>query len=139
MLEYMWIVWLVAAAAFLGLEAVTCGLICIWLVPGAVITSIVSILVKNIPIQILIFVLLSAAFIFFCRKYFNKTRAEKLDDTDQKLIGKTATAKTCISDSEGKVLLGDVYWRAVSESEIAEGETVVITAVNGNILTVDKK
>lgn len=139
MLETMWIIWLIAAAVFLGVEAMTAGLISIWLVPGAVVTSILSIFVKNIGIQVLVFMALSAALIFLCRKYFNKTSAEKLDDTDKKPVGKTATAQTAINDLDGKVLLGDVYWRAVSDSEIPEGEAVVITAVNGNILTVTKK
>jgi membrane protein implicated in regulation of membrane protease activity len=108
-------------------------------VPGAVITSILSVWVQNITVQIIVFILISAAFIFLCRKYFNKTRAEKLDDTANKLIGKKATVQTAAENGETKVLVGDVYWRAVSDSDIEEGETVIITAVNGNVLTVDKK
>ena len=138
-LENLWVMWLVAAAGFLVLEALTAGLVCIWFVPGAVITSILSVWVQNIAIQIIVFILLSAAFMFFCRKYFNKSRAEKLDDTANKLIGKTATVQSAIQNGEAKVLVGDVYWRAVSDSDIEEGESVVITAVNGNVLTVDKK
>lgn len=138
-IEYMWLFWLIAAAAFLGLEAVTAGLVCIWFVPGAVITSILSVWVHSIAVQIIVFIVLSAVFLFLCRKYFNKSRKEKLDDTANTLIGKTATAQNDISDLEGKVLVGDVYWRAISEDEIKSGDMVVITAVNGNILTVDKK
>ncbi len=138
-IEYMWLFWLIAAAAFLGLEAVTAGLVCIWFVPGAVIASILSVWVHSIAVQIIVFIVLSAVFLFLCRKYFNKSRKEKLDDTANTLIGKTATAQNDISDLEGKVLVGDVYWRAISEDEIKSGDMVVITAVNGNILTVDKK
>ncbi len=139
LLENMWITWLIAAAGFLVLEALTAGLVCIWFVPGAVITSILSVWVDSIAVQIVVFILLSAAFMFFCRKYFNKSRAEKLDDTANKLIGKTATVQTSSQNGEAKVLVGDVYWRAVTDCDITEGESVIITAVNGNVLTVDKK
>ncbi len=139
LIENMWLLWLIAAAAFLGLEAITAGLVCIWFVPGAVLTAILSVWVDSIAVQIIVFILLSAVCLFLCRKYFNKSSKEKLDDTANKLIGKTATAQNDISDIEGKVLVGDVYWRAVSDSDIKSGDMVVITAVNGNVLTVDKK
>lgn len=139
LLSNMWALWLIAAAAFVALEAVSGALISIWFVPGAVITSVMSIWVKNFTVQIIVFVLLSAAFLFFCKKYFKRNSPDALDDTSERYVGKTAVAKTDISETEGKVLLGDVYWRAVSKEEIKEGESVLITAVNGNIFTVDKK
>ena len=139
LLNNIWVGWLIIALAFLVLEAVTSSLVSIWFVPGAVITSIMSIWVKNIPAQIIVFVVLSALFLCLCRKYFAKTKSETLDDTNDRLIGKTAKAETDIKGSEGKVLIGDVYWRAVSDSDINEGETVIITSVSGNLITVEKK
>lgn len=139
LLSNIWAMWLIAAAVFVALEAVSGALVSIWFVPGAVITSIMSIWVKNFTVQIVVFVLLSAAFLFFCKKYFSMNKPDALDDTSEKYIGKIAVAKTDISETEGKVLLGDVYWRAVSKEKIKEGETVLITSVNGNIFTVDKK
>lgn len=138
-IENMWVLWLACAAGFLILEAMSSALLFIWFVPGAVITSIMSVWIKSPVAQLIIFILLSAVFVFFCRRFFRKSHSESLDDTDQKLIGKTAVVKEDISQNEGKVLLGDVYWRAVSNTEIHQGESVVITNVNGNVLTVDKK
>ena len=135
----MWAMWLFIAAAFLVLEAATSALVSIWFVAGAVLVSILSLWVKNIPAQIIIFIVASALFMFLCRRFFNKSRAEKLDDTSAKLIGKTATVQTNITANEGKVLIGDVYWRAVADTEILEGESVIITKVDGNLLTVEKK
>ena len=38
---------------------------------------------------------------------------------------------------EARVLVGGVYWRAISDAPLKEGELVKVTAVNGNVLTVD--
>lgn len=143
MLEFlgsnMWAVWLVVALAALLLESGTAALICIWFVPAAIVVSVLSIWVDSIAVQIILFLVLSGVCLFFCKKFFAKSRKESLDDTSDKLIGKTAKAQTVISDDEGKVLIGDVYWRATADDVIEEGETVVIKEVNGNVLTVCKK
>ncbi|MBO5200976.1 MAG: NfeD family protein [Clostridia bacterium] len=138
-LNNMWLAWLIAAGIFVLLEAVTVSLVSIWFVPGAVLTSIISIWVEDIAVQVVLFILLSAIFLVLCRKFFKKSRPDALDDTTSKLIGKTATAQTDISDTEGQVLLGDVHWRAVSDAPIEAGASVIVTEVNGNLLTVDKK
>lgn len=137
--ENMWIAWMIGAGAFLVIEALTAGLVSIWFVPGAIICAILSIWVKNFYIQLIVFLIISAIVMIICKKYFKKNKKEKLAETNELLIGKNGVAKTDISDTEGKVLVGDVYWRAVSETEISEGETVTVSAVNGNILTVNKK
>ncbi len=143
MLEFlssnMWAIWLVVALAFLLLESGTAALICIWFVPAAIIVSVLSVWIDSLVAQIAIFIVLSGVCLFLCKKLFAKSRKESLDDTSDKLIGKTAKAQTVISDEEGKVLIGDVYWRATADGTIEEGETVVITEVNGNVLTVCKK
>lgn len=143
MLEFLssniWAVWLVVALAFLLLESGTAALVCIWFVPAAIVVSVLSIWVDSIGLQIAIFLVLSGVCLFLCKKLFSKSRKETLDDTNDKLIGKTAKAQTVISGDEGKVLIGDVYWRATADEVIEEGETVVIKEANGNVLTVCKK
>ena len=134
-----WIMWMIAAGGFLVIEALTVGLVSIWFVPGAIIAAILSVWVKNFYIQLAVFLVVSGITMFLSKKFFKKTKSEKLAESNDLLIGKTALAKTDISSTDGKVIVGDVYWRAVSESQINEGEYVTVTAVKGNILTVTKK
>ena len=134
-----WIMWLIAAGGFLVIEALTVGLVSIWFVPGAIIAAILSVWVKNFYIQLAVFLVVSGITMFLSKKFFKKTKSEKLAESNDLLIGKTALAKTDISSTDGKVIVGDVYWRAVSESQINEGEYVTVTAVKGNTLTVTKK
>ncbi len=135
----LWIMWMIAAGGFLVIEALTVGLVSIWFVPGAIIAAILSVWVKNFYIQLAVFLVISGITMFLSKKFFKKTKSEKLAESNDLLIGKTALAKTDISATDGKVIVGGVYWRAVSENQINEGEYVTVTAVNGNTLTVTKK
>lgn len=137
--QNLWIVWMVVAGVLLVIEAATVGLVSIWFVPAAVIAAILSIWVDSFFIQLGVFIVLSGVTLFLGKKYFKKNKSEKLDEANELLVGKNAVAKTDIIQSEGKVLVGDVYWRAVSDDEISEGDKVKITAVEGNILTVIKR
>ena len=135
----IWIMWMIAAGGFLVIEALTVGLVSIWFVPGAIIAAILSVWVKNFYVQLAVFLIVSGITMFLSKKFFKKTKSEKLAESNDLLIGKTALAKADISETSGTVIVGDVYWRAVSEEKISEGEYVTVTAVKGNTLTVIKK
>lgn len=137
--QHLWVVWMIAAGGFLVIEAMTAGLISIWFVPGAIIAAILSVWVKNFYIQLAVFLLVSAITVFLSKKFFKKSKSEKLGETNDLLVGKHALAKTDISQTDGKVLVGDVYWRAVCDEDIKQGEYVTVTAVNGNTLKVIKR
>ena len=131
--------WMIAAGGFLVIEALTVGLVSIWFVPGAIIAAILSVWVKNFYVQLAVFLVISGITMFLSKKFFKKTKSEKLAESNDLLIGKTALAKADISETSGTVIVGDIYWRAVSEEKISEGEYVTVTAVKGNTLTVIKK
>lgn len=135
----LWVVWLTVAVVFVILELLTTALVSIWFVPGAVVTALLSMLVKNLTVQVLVFLAISGIVIFLSKKVFRRTRAEQLTNPNELLIGKTAIVKEGTAATEAKVLVGDVYWRAVSAQPLTEGELVTVIAVNGNTLTVEKQ
>ena len=61
--------------------------------------------------------------------------------SDYSLLGKTATVSETVTPYEGKVLVGDVFWRAVSEdgTELPKGTVVSITGQDGTTLKVKAK
>ena len=120
----IWIMWMIAAGGFLVIEALTVGLVSIWFVPGAIIAAILSVWVKNFYVQLAVFLVISGITMFLSKKFFKNTKSEKLAESNE---------------TSGTVIVGDVYWRAVSEEKISEGEYVTVTAVKGNTLTVIKK
>lgn len=137
-----WIMWLAVGVLFLIVELLTTALVSIWFVPSAIITCLLSFVVDSRLIQIAIFVVLSAVFMVVCRKIYNKHIKKPVDDVDQneKLLGKSATVTEDTNGITGRILVGDVYWRAVSENGdiIQKGETVKIKGVNGTTLVINK-
>ena len=145
-MEYLianpWIMWLAVGIFFLIVELLTTALVSIWFVPSAIITCLLSFAVNNLLLQTAIFVVLSAVFMVVCRKIYNKHLKKPVDEIDQneKLLGKTATVTEDTNAIAGRILVGDVYWRAVSESNeiIPKGETVKIKDVKGTTLVINK-
>ena len=145
-MEYLisnpWVLWLVVGILFLIVELMTTALVSIWFVPAAIITCLLSFAVKGFLWQTAIFVVLSAVFMVICRKIYNKHIKKPVDDVDQneKLIGKTATVSEDTNGITGRILVGDIYWKAVSENgeRIPKGETVIIKGVNGTTLAINK-
>lgn len=145
-MEYLlnnpWIAWLVVAVFFLVVEMLTTTLVSIWFVPAAIITCLLTFVIDSIAVQIAIFVVLSAIFMVVARKIYKKYIKKPVDDVDQneKLLGKVATVTEDTNAITGRILVGDVYWRAVSENgeTIPKGETVVIKGVNGTTLVISK-
>lgn len=145
-MEYLisnpWVLWLVVGILFLIVELMTTALVSIWFVPAAIITCLLSFVVDGFLWQTAIFVVLSAVFMVVCRKIYNKHIKKPVDDVDQneKLIGKPATVAEDTNGFTGRILVGDIYWKAVSENgeAIPKGETVIIKGINGTTLVINK-
>ncbi len=137
------LIWLILAVVFLVVELSTAALVSVWLIPSALITALVALVWDSIAAQIIIFVVLSVVSLVIFNKFY-RAKLKKKDaslDADSRLIGRGATATEQISADGGKVLVGDVYWRAVSEEDavIESGEKVTVKSVNGTTLVVSKK
>lgn len=137
--NHMWCVWLVVAVALVILELLTTALVSIWFVPGAIASALVSMFLKNITVQVIVFLVVSGAVIVFSKKVFKHTRTDQLVSPNDQLIGKIGVVKDTSSPTEYKVLVGDVYWRAVAYTSLCEGDMVKVMAVNGTTLTVEKQ
>lgn len=134
----MSVFWFVLALALLVLELVTTALVSIWFVPSALVTGVVSLFWDNIPAQILIFAALSGVSLWLSLRFYKKRRGRQSDEVsaDERLIGRTGAVTETTSPLGGKVLVGDVYWRAESEEEIPVGIPVTVAEVRGTTLFV---
>lgn len=145
-MEYLlsnpWVAWLCVAVLFLVVELLTTTLVSIWFVPAAIIVCLLTFVIDSLVWQIAIFVVLSAVFMVLARKIYKKHIKKPVDDVSQneKLLGKAALVTEDTNAISGRILVGDVYWRAVSENgeTIPQGETVVIKGVNGTTLVINK-
>lgn len=64
LMENMWITWLIVGGIFLLIELCTTALISIWFVAGALVSSGVACFSDNLPIQIVIFFVVSGVLLF---------------------------------------------------------------------------
>ena len=127
------LLWFLIGVAFLVLELVVPGFILIFFTVGSWIAAIVALFIDiELSGQILIFIISSLVSLFTLRKYslktFKGTTRDNIDDdyTDSK-IGKTAVVTKPISPHmPGEIKVLGSYWRAIAETEIAEGESVII-------------
>lgn len=139
LMENMWVVWLAVAVGFVILELLTTALVSIWFVPGSVVAALLSMLIKNLTVQVIVFLAISGVVLFLSKKVFKRAQADTLITPNDLLVGKRGVVKEGTSVTEAKVLVGDVYWRAVSDTPLIAGELVKVIAVNGNTLTVEKQ
>lgn len=145
-MEYLianpWIIWLAVGIVFLIVELLTTALVSVWFVPAAIITCLLSFVIDSFLWQTAIFLILSAVFMVICRKIYNKHIKKPVDEINQneKLIGKTAVVAENTNSITGRVLVGDVYWKATTANgeAIPKGETVIIKGVEGTTLVINK-
>ncbi|MBR2455021.1 MAG: NfeD family protein [Clostridia bacterium] len=145
-MEYLmanpWAIWIAVGVFFLIVELCTTALVSIWFVPAAIITCLLSFVIKSAIWQVAIFVLLSAVFMVVFRKIYKKYIKKPVDDVDQneKLLGKIVTIIDETNAINGRVKLGDIYWKAITENGeiISQNEKAVIKSVQGTTLVVTK-
>ena len=130
--------WLFVAIAAAVIESMTCDLVAIWFVPGALSAMLLSIFVPSIGWQIAVFLILSVAVLVLAKtvfkKYMPKVRKNVMN-TDA-LIGARAVVAEEINNlhGTGSVKVNGVVWtaRAVDPNATVEaGSVVIIKQIEG--------
>jgi membrane protein implicated in regulation of membrane protease activity len=129
------LIWFLLGVVFLIAELLIPGFILIFFTAGCWIAGLTVWLTDiELSIQILIFTISSLVLLFSLRKYsiktFKGTTRDDLDDhyADSK-IGKTAIVTKAISPSmPGEIKVMGSFWRAISDINIEEGQSVLITS-----------
>ena len=125
--------WLILLAIFLVIEIITLGLTTIWLAGGALVGFLAAVLHVPLPIQIVLFLVVSIVLIVFTRpvaeRYFNNSNVGGI-------IGREGKVIVTIDNfnQTGAVLIDGIEWTARSDEEdvvIETGERIVVTRVEG--------
>lgn len=142
MAEYLW---LILSVVLFAVEAFTYALVSIWFAIGAAAAMVAAFCGADVLWQWVIFAGVSAVLLLFTRNVAKKwLMPKKVEKTNaDSLIGETGIVTEQIDNlnAVGRIKVHGQSWRAKSEDDcgIAEGEPVVITALNGVTLTVRKK
>lgn len=133
--------WLSVIVIAIIVEIIVPGLVSIWFVPSALIAMLLECFNVPIAVQIILFLILSAVFIFLARKFF-KPKKDSKTNIDS-LIGEKCVVTENIDNihNSGKVKLRGMDWTARSTDEnltFEVGEIVVVSAIEGVKLIVEK-
>lgn len=135
--------WWVLAVSLLAIEMLAPGFFFLWMAVAGFATGCVLLLVPDTSFewQLFLFSFLSAGSIIFWRVYV-KTHPT---DSDQPLlnqkaaqyIGRTFTLIAAIENGQGRIKIGDTFWKVQGE-DCANNSRVKIIAVSGTLLMVEK-
>ncbi len=128
--------WFIAMIAFLIIEGVTISLVSLWFAGGALAAMIATLFSAAIPVQLTVFVAVSALCLFICRPLFRKyIRPHVMATNINTLVGKVVLVTEKIQNLEGRgtIKVNDVTWtaRSTSGTPIESGRTVRVDRVEG--------
>ena len=133
------LIWFIAGVAFMIAEVLVPGFVLIFFTFGCWFTALFALLAEiNLTTQILFFITLSLLLLFTLRKFcINTFRGIVIDNINdmcsESKIGRTAIATEPISsDVPGEIKVTGSFWRAVSDTPIEVGQSVLIVSQEPN-------
>jgi membrane protein implicated in regulation of membrane protease activity len=134
--------WLIAAMALLILETALPGVHFLWF---GIAAAVVGALALSTGIawqwQVLAFVLLSVAAVFWVRRFTRPDVAisdlPDLNVRGQQYVGRAVVVEQAIANGRGKVRVGDTLWSAEGPDAPA-GARVTVTGTRGTVLVVER-
>ena len=136
------ILWLIAAAVFALIEALTLGLTTIWFAGGAVGAAGAALVGFAIIPQIAVFLVISIVLLVATRPLVKKRLNSRTEKTniDDVIGGDGIVEETVTPYSNGQVRTDGKVWSATcTHDEIAKGAVVIIRNIKGVTLVVEEK
>jgi membrane protein implicated in regulation of membrane protease activity len=139
------LIWFLIGLVLFLLELVVPGFVIFFFGVGAWVTALICLIASpGTNLQIIIFAITSVLSLLALRKLIQKkffySKGNKSEDVEDEFTGKEGIA---ISDfgkeNKGKVEFKGTRWNAESDSEIKEGQTVIITRKESLVLKVKPK
>ena len=121
---------------FLAVEAVTVGLVCIWFAAGSLIALLAAMCGAQLWLQIVVFIIVSAATLYFTRPLVKRYVNSKVEPTNADMvIGKECRVIETVDNiaGTGAVYVDGKTWTARSENDevIQAGTLVTAKSIEG--------
>ena len=128
--------WLIVMVLFLVVEATTVGLVCIWFAAGSLIALLAAMCGAQLWLQIVLFLVVSAATLYFTRPLVKRYVNSKVEPTNADMvIGKECRVTETVDNiaGTGAVYVDGKTWTARSENDevIPEGTLVTAKSIDG--------
>lgn len=144
-MEMQWWIWLVFGVALILLELVLPTFFILWFGIGAVLVALIALIAPSLQLdsQVLLWVLFSSATTLLWFKLFRRKKPDVRWTADS-VIGEVGLLTAAVSEfQKGRVrfqkpILGNEEWVCIADSDIAAGERVRLTAIEGNTARVTR-
>ena len=137
----MAVIWIAAIVVFLIVEVVTVGLTSIWFACGALAALAMELLHLSIWTQLAVFLIVSAAAIWFTRPLVKRHNAKRAATNADRVLGQTGLTVSCIDNLEetGLVHVDGKDWsaRSASGETVEAGTEVTVLRIEGVKLIVE--
>ena len=137
----MAVIWIAAIVVFLIVEGVTVGLTSIWFACGALAALVMELLHLSIWTQLAVFLIVSAAAIWFTRPLVKRHNAKRAATNADRVLGQTGLTVSCIDNLEatGLVHVDGKDWsaRSASGETVEAGTEVTVLRIEGVKLIVE--
>lgn len=137
--------WIALGLLLLAAEVLVPGVFMVWFGIAALITGTLSLALWSMdawtwPVQIVAFLILSAACVLAGRRWIAARDTESdqplLNQRTAQLVGRRATLEDAIVNGYGRMRIGDTQWR-VKGSDLPAGTQVTVTGAEDDTLTVE--
>ncbi|WP_296269331.1 NfeD family protein [Pseudomonas sp. UBA6562] len=144
-MDMQWWIWLVFGVALILLELLLPTFFILWFGIGAVLVALAALVVPSLHLdmQVLLWVLFSSVTTLLWFKIFRRKKPDVRWTADS-VIGEVGLLTVAVSEfQKGRVrfqkpILGSEEWICVADSEIAVGERVRLTAIEGNTARISR-
>ena len=128
--------WLIVMVMFLVVEAATVGLVCIWFAVGSLAALLAAMCGAQLWLQIVLFLVVSAATLYFTRPLVKRYVNSKVEPTNADMvIGKECRVTETVDNiaGTGAVYVDGKTWtaRSADDEVIAEGTLVTAKSIDG--------
>ena len=129
-------VWLGAIVAFGILEALTAGLVSIWFMAGGLASLLAAIVGLGTTVQVVLFILVSAAALILTRPLVKRcTQGKTVPTNADRILGQSVKVTETIDNgnSTGAVYADGKTWsaRSITGETIPSGEVVLVEKMEG--------
>ncbi|PJI07200.1 MULTISPECIES: NfeD family protein [Clostridium] len=136
-------IWIAIGVVMMLIDFTTSGFLFIWFTIGAVAAIVASLLGASLTIQIIIFLVVSIICLsvgYPLSKKLIKSTVRRTPLMEEKFIGREIKANKDMDIGNSKIKLDGIYWTVKNVGEnIREGESFIITGIDGNKLLIRKK
>lgn len=140
--SYGWLVWLALMIGFSALEIATVNMVSVWFAGGALAGMVAQLFGASVPVQLTVFLLVSALLVACLRPFVRKYVAPKKIRTNADMVlGQEAYLTETVDNRKGTgtLKLGGKVWtvRSVSDTVLEQGTLVRVVKLEGVKLLVE--